>query len=291
MIAIPEGMFHTVPYSEQRTIVTDGSLSYDLAPIRSRECWKSAFPEGDVDWDDGWRKLWQAAQELYGTGTDYHPGRVGVEIEAYFPRDMGGAGIAVNCLYENEDVWESKALERYEAVCRSEQPIAGCIGILAAPGDELARPVLTLLVSGPRGGVDAAETIRLALADVGLNAGVAFRAIKSREVGVVKVPFLPELYLLTGHNSFGINWKLWDKLASLDSESEWSSVLLLWCDAVIAGAERVREDAPLMVDHIYFDFMRTVPLGVHPKTGKEYLSCGSLRELMRRKPSKFLFER
>ncbi len=290
MNEIPRGMLEAPPYAERRLMLSSGGRSYDVAPIQSLDCWNHAFQDGIVDWETGWRKLWSSSADMIGTGTDFSIDRVGIEIEAYFDTgEFASIGTAVLCDSEEEETWEPKALNALASVCRLDNPVAGCVGIVVDRHEHCSRPCLTVMVSGPGGALESAKIVRQALADYGLNAGVAFRAVRQGTAGVVKIPFLPELYLLAGHNSFGIDWNLWSKLAPQSPAAEWASATLLWCDSVIAAVEKLRKSAPLMIDGTYFDFMRLVPLSAKILAQDLILGEQSLADLMRCDPHEFMF--
>jgi hypothetical protein len=79
--------FAAPPYAERRLLVDVGGISQDVAPIQHVECWQEAFPDGSVDWREGWRELWRCARGLFGTGTDFRSGQTSIEVEAFFADD------------------------------------------------------------------------------------------------------------------------------------------------------------------------------------------------------------
>lgn len=290
MILVPDGMIESPPYAEGRFTISDGNVSQDFIKIQSLTCWNESFSIGSVDWALGWKKLWLSAAKLIGTGTDFGLGRIGLEFEAYFSNgQMASKGLAVQCSLADSQ-WADKADQTLQDLCGPDRPIAGCVGVIVDEQDALSRPCLTIMVSGPGGSLEAAMIIREALMDCGLNAGVAIRTVRNDAAGVVKVPFLPELYLYAGHNSFGINWALWSKLASANPAIEWACAELLWCDAVIAAAINVQRESSLLIDGIYFDFMRVIPLGNNTLTTKLLEGDISVKSLINTNPHEYLFK-
>jgi hypothetical protein len=59
-----------------------------------------------------------------------------------------------------------------------------------------------MMVSGPGGSLEASLIFQYALAQYGVNTAVAIRT------GVVKVPFIPEAYVASGHSSFALPFGL-----------------------------------------------------------------------------------
>lgn len=290
MTKLPAEMVPAPPYAATRFTFGAVNESIDVAPIQHLPCWQAAFPTGQVDWDNGWKQLWVAAGDLCGTGTDYRAGRVAIEVEAYFQNgELASKAVAILGDEDIDDDWEPRAISLLVDVCGADDPIAGCVGLVVDEVASPSRPTLTLMVSGPGGGLDAAMIVRQSLADMGLNAGIAFRTSSQGAAGVVKIPFLPELYLQAGHNSFSIDWKMWSAIAQRNPPREWSTAALFWCDAVIAGVERLRDTVPMMIDDVFFDFMRVVPLGDTVSAKSLILSGSSLAELMKAVPHEFMF--
>lgn len=191
---------------------------------------------------------------------------------------------------ENDAEWQSDARDIVAQVACSgeDRPIAGLIGIVVDEGADRSRPCLTMLVSGPGGALEAAFIIRHALAECGLNAAVAIRTVRHGTAGVVKVPFLPEAYVGRSGCGFGIDWKLWSRLAPADPVYHWATASLIWCDCVISATQRVREKASLMIDDVYFDFLRTVPF-MSQDDATFSLFGGPFAHLMQKEPHEFLF--
>ncbi len=287
---IPHEMFIAPPYAEPRFVIGTTTEAVDVAPIKNLECWQQAFPKGEVDWLTGWRSLWVAAQDLFGTGTDYRSERIAIEAEAYFSNgECASKGTAIQVQIYESEIWVSKALDLLAIVCGDEEVIAGCLGYVVRKSDRNARPTLTLMVSGPGGGREAAMMIRSELGALGLSAGVMPRTVREGSVGVVKIPFMPELYLLAGHSSYSVNWKLWRDLAKNDPSAGWATAALLWCDSVIGAVEKLRQKLPLMVDEVYFDFMRLVPLGEELTPSELLAGDPEFSELIDQPPYSFLF--
>jgi len=283
-------MMPALPYVQERYTMNEGNVSYDFAPIKSRQCWREAFPTNEIDWEAGWRQLWHAAARLIGNGTDFMVGRLALELQLYFgDGSLASAGVGYPCELEDAAYWEPRVAELIAEACGTEMPITGCIGVVVDEHDSQSRPCLTMLVSGPGGAQEAAMILRKALVDQGVGAGIAIRTVRNEAAGVVKVPFLPELYLEAGHDSYGLDWALWQKLAVRDSALEWSSAALYWCDCVVAAAREVQEYAPLIVDETYFDFMRVVPIGSHCPEVELDPQNPKFAKLMNRLPHQFLF--
>lgn len=84
---------------------------------------------------------------------------------------------------------------------------------------------------------------------------------------------------------------MWFALAQAEPDCRWREVTLLWCDSVISAVAKLLETASLMIDGVYFDVMRVVPIGgdVTPQRllGKEV----SLGKMIRNKPYEFLFDK
>ena len=292
MIPTPKGMILAPPYAEERITFNSSNESYDFVQIRNLDCWNETFSVGEIDWVNGWRDLWLCASQTVGNGTDFKKGQIGLELQLYFEdNEFASLGVGYNGEFEEDTpIWESRALDLISKVCASDRPIAGCVAIVVDPDDEKSRPCLTMLVSGPGGAKEATMIIRQALANQGLTVGVAIRTIRSETVGVVKVPFIPEMYLQSDFNSFGVDWRLWSKLTGGNAILEWNSAALLWCDCVIAAVTKVKEKAPFMVDSTYFDFVRLVPLGTQNSIVKFDQTQTNLAELMRLFPHEFLFD-
>ena len=310
-----DDMFEAPPYVEGRHSVTRGKLSRDFSPIQHLKCWRRAFPKGSVDWASGWRNLWSCAADMIGTGTDFCAGMVAMEIEAFFSDGTERSfGTALDCeaedrgvwggmalrrdgswsrWLEDKNIWGARAMELLADACGSDEPFAGCVGIVVEPEDERSRPCLTMVVTGPGGALQAAMIIKQALGDNGITAGVAVRTVRKGTAGVVKVLFLPELYLPLGDSRFGIDWPLWSRLAAQSPAENWASASLIWSDFVIRAAHNVKEAASLIVDQVYFDFMRVVPISSKLSAAALLSSKPSLNSLLTRlwcaEPHSFLF--
>jgi hypothetical protein len=71
---------------------------------------------------------------------------------------------------------------------------------------------------------------------------------------------MPEIYSLFGCKAFGIDWKNWKCFFDHNKELEWGTASLIWCDNLIEAVLKVRENASLMIDEIFFDFCVAVDL-------------------------------
>jgi hypothetical protein len=76
--------FDAPPYTERRLFIDVGGISLDVAPIQQVECWHEAFPDGTVDWREGWRKLSLCARGRLGTGTGFRFGQTRIAYEFGF---------------------------------------------------------------------------------------------------------------------------------------------------------------------------------------------------------------
>jgi hypothetical protein len=283
--------FKAPPYAKRRLLVDVGGISQDVAPIQHVKCWQEAFPDGAVDWDEGWRELWRCAGGLIGTGTDFRFGDTRIEVEAFFSDESSSSiGIVLPFDLEEEAKWQRKVPDIVAQVFRSveDQPVAGLIGAIVDEDADHSRPCLTMMVSGPGGSLEASLIFRYALAEYGVNTAVAIRTVGDEDAGVVKVPFLPEAYVASGHSSFGIDWKMWFQLAAQNPKAHWAAACLIWCDSVIAAVGKLQEQAPLMIENVYFDFLRTVPF-MSQDDATFYLLGGPVAHLMRKEPYEFLF--
>jgi len=206
-----------------------------------------------------------------GTGTDYSPDRVAIEVQAFFPnRTQWSRGIAVKATSEHWQLhtelevgfeWPDKAITHLMHGLGNETPIAVLAGVIVDEFDPFGRPCLTLMVSGPGGAEEAAMIIADALADKGLNSGVCIRTVRSGSSGVVKLVFSPELILASGTTKgYGVDWDIWKAFAQGNPELEWNRACLMWCDQVAAAVGGLLKDVPLMVDQVFFDYMRAAVL-------------------------------
>lgn len=260
-ISAPNGFFAAPPYALDRYSTVVGDFSYDFAPIRQREIWTAAFGQDEIDWADGWRRYWSATSDQLGTGSDYSPDRVGLEMGAFFGDNrQWSQGVGLSCEISDIDEWMPKALANFEWGLNGDDPVAGLIGLVLDETYQNTRPCLTLMVSGPGGCVEAVMAIRLELAKRGVNSGVFVRTVRQGTTGILKVCFMPEFSLLPGvPQGFGLDWKLWRSLAPRNPAAEWATAALIWCDVVAAAADSIKQDLPLMVDGMYFDFMGVAP--------------------------------
>jgi hypothetical protein len=261
-ISAPNGFFEAPPYALDRYSTSVGGLSYDFAPIRQREIWTAAFGQDEIDWADGWRRYWSATSDQLGTGSDYSPDRVGLEMGAFFGDNrQWSQGVGLSCDISDIDEWMPKALANFDWGLNGDDPVSGLIGLVLDETHQNTRPCLTLMVSGPGGSVEAVMAIRLELANRGVNSGVFIRTVRQGTTGILKVCFMPEFSLLPGvPPGFGLDWKLWRSLAPRNPAAEWATAALIWCDVVAAVAGSIKQDLPLMVDGMYFDFMSVVPI-------------------------------
>lgn len=289
-IQYPDGTLPSPPYFERRLTMQIGDQSIDLMKAPNNPVWSETFSSGEVDWDGGWHALWEEASLSLGTGTDYSPGRVALEVQAYFSNgEMGSIGAAIDCNDDDFSAIDTAARQLIWRVCGGDEVEDGCIGLVTDIDDPWSRPCLTLLVTGPGGGAEAAMMVRSTLPQWNVNAGIAIRTIREGNVGVVKVPFLPELYLKVAHPCFGIRWDLWRALASHSASYEWNSSCLLWCNSVIECVGGLSLKAGLMIDDVYFDAMRVVPLS-HEKIRAEIESEGvNIGNMLQSSPHAFLF--
>jgi hypothetical protein len=120
--------------------------------------------------------------------------------------------------------------------------------------------VLTIVTSGPGGGVESALIIQKAINDLLPLYAVAIRSIRDDQSGIIKIIFLPEIYSYYKCLSFGIDWSKWKNAYSQKPELEWGTSALIWCDNLAAAIKELQEQAGLMVDEVYFDFCRAVDL-------------------------------
>lgn len=286
----PAGTIPCPPYVEDRLVARLGNQSVDLIPTPAHPAWQEAFPDGDVPWETGWRALWQQAARSMATGTDYAPGRVSIEVQAYFANGtMASTGAIVDCDPDDLDEIDAAARRILLRAGRENEMIDGCIGLVSPTSAPTARPCLTLLVSGPGGGAEAAMLIRQALPEWGVSAGVAIRTVRSGSVGVVKIPFMPELYLKVKHPCFGLRWDVWRCLAEHSPSYEWGSACLLWCNAVVQSVHTLSERVGLMLDEVYFDTMHTVPLSLQATRDAIASRRANIGLLLRSAPESFLF--
>ena len=292
-IDLPRGTIPCPPYWEKLLIVQHGDTSVDLMETPDHAIWKDTFGDGEIDWNQDWRRLWETAEMSLGTGSDYKPGRVAVELQAYFANDtLCSLGALLDCGMDDAAELDAEVREVLAQVCggNEDQVVDGCIGLVMDPYDVRARPCLTLLVSGPGGGAEAAMVVGRSLAGYHVNAGVAVRAIRDGRVGVVKIPFLPETYLKIGHPSYGIHWNVWEILARHVPSYEWGRGCLLWCSTVIQAVLDLKNTADLMVDDVYFDYMRIIPLSAQQMRSRVFnteLSIG--KALFYADPHDFMF--
>ena len=115
---------------------------------------------GPIDWENGWRAYWEAAGTHLGSGTDYSPDRLGIEVQAFFPDETQWShGFGVSCELSDEEIWSQKAVAHLEYGLNGDVPRAALIGIVTDDCDGLSRPCLTLIVTGPGGGRKAAMMI------------------------------------------------------------------------------------------------------------------------------------
>ena len=235
--------------------------------------------------------MWRCAGGLLGTGTDFRFGKTRIEVEAFFSDENSSSiGLEIPCDLEDEAKWQSKVADAVAHVARpvEDQPVAGFIGAIVDEDADRSRPCLTMMVSGPGGSLEASMIFRYAFAEYGVNTAVAIRTVRGGTAGVVKVPFLPEAYIASGHSSFGIDWKMWFRLAAENPKAHWGSACLIWCDSVIAAVEKLQEKAGLMIDDVYFDFLRMVPF-MSQDEATFSLFGGPFAHLMQKEPHEFLF--
>jgi hypothetical protein len=233
--------------------------SSDFRKIEVPSLWSSAFLS-EVDWKGGWRDYWNCASDEHGTGSEFSYDRIGIEIQTFFKDStQWSRGVAVPNNGIDEEVAQYINGQILNA-CGSDTPETGAVGIMVENKDEFARPMLTIVTSGPGGGVESAQIIQQALNDVLPLFAVAVRSIRDDQSGIVKIIFMPEIYSLYECQSFGIDWSKWKNTYAQNPELEWGTSCLIWCDNLAAAALEVQEQARLMVDEVYFDFCRAVDL-------------------------------
>jgi hypothetical protein len=175
--------FEAPPYAEHRLLIDVGGISQDVAPIQNVRCWREAFPDGTVDWHEGWRELWRCAGGLLGTGTDFRFGKTRIEVEAFFSDENSSSiGVEIPCDLEDEAEWQSKVAGAVAHVVRpvEDQPVAGFIGAIVDDDTDRSRPCLTMMVSGPGGSLEASMIFRYAVAEYGVNIAVAIPLVSLR---------------------------------------------------------------------------------------------------------------
>ena len=274
-----EGFYNAPPYALSRNTVAAGGVYRDFTPILHKGVWNHAFADDDdsvsvIDWEDRWRSYWDAAASLIGTGTDYSPDRFAIELQAFFPdQTQWSRGVVanippglireygLNAMLELGLFWPDTAVEHLTHGLGGDTPIAALAGVIVNGGDSVGRPSLTLMVSGPGGAREAATMIAYALMKKGLNSGVCIRTVRDDSSGVVKLVFAPELVLASGATrGFGIDWSIWKTFAKNHPELEWHRACLVWCDQVAAVVDGLLKDVPLMVDQVFFDYIRAAVL-------------------------------
>lgn len=282
----PVGAYGSPPYALSRYIVETGGVSPDFTPVLHQGIWNDAFGDGnggaavvikEIDGETWWRSYWDSAASLIGTGTDYSPDRIAVEVQAFFPNQTQwsrgvvaeipsgvireGGVINIKTILEDGMFWPDTAVENLAHGLGGETPVAALAGVIVHDLDDLGRPCLTLMVSGPGGAREAAMMIAHALAEKGLNGGICMRTVRNDSSGVIKLTFAPELMLASGATkSYGIDWNIWKAFARENAELEWHRACLIWCDQVAAAVDGLLKDVPLMVDQVLFDYIRATVL-------------------------------
>ena len=270
------------PYALSRyTAATCGEFR-DVTPVLQKNIWSHAFvsdsdSDSVIDIDNYWDSYWDSAGSLLGTGTDYSPDRIAVEVQAFFPNQTQwsrgvvaeipsgvireGGVIKIKTILEDGMFWPDTAVEHLAYGLGGETPVAALAGVIVHNLDDLGRPCLTLMVSGPGGAREAAMMIAHALAEKGLNGGICMRTVRNNSSGVIKLTFAPELMLASGATkSYGIDWSIWEAFARENAELEWRRACLIWCDQVAAAVDGLLKDVPLMVDQVFFDYIRAAVL-------------------------------
>ena len=254
--------FHCPPYASERWTATFPEKGYvDVAPIRHISIWNSVIGDREIDWKSDHLNLWRASRQIFSDGSEFSSERVGLEIEVMFSdASFSSIGVAVDCRFNDFGNWTRKAATWMKDLCGDDKPFCGLIGVLSQHGNIFARPCVTMLVSGPRGGTEAAQIIRQGLIDRGMSRSIVARGNRLDTVGIIKIPFLPEIYTLSTENSFGIDWQLWKTFFMLDKEKEWNAARLLWCDAVNFAISDIRAKAGLMIDKVFYDEILALPI-------------------------------
>jgi len=259
-----QGLTWAPPYWEKQVwIGTVGTrenpgVSLAVRPIQNRSIWEDVFP-GEIDWFEGWRDYWKEAGRRLDAEPETVPRGQGVEIQVFFEGyRQWSQGILVD---DDTPPLEFGAMikNRIDQVCQGTMPVNGLVGVLSDYDDSSAmRPGVTLMTSGPGGGVESALMILKGLNDELQVAGVATRPVRDDAAGVVKIIFAPELYLDAAHSSYGINWSRWKRFSEHDPVGEWGTTALTWCDEIARAVCAIREKASLMIDQVHFDFYKAV---------------------------------
>ena len=253
--------FHCPPYSSERWTATFPEKGYvDVAPIRHISIWNSVIGDREIDWKSDHLNLWRASRQILSDGSEFSSKRVALEIEMMFSDgSFSSIGVAVDCQFDDFGRWTTKAALLLKDLCGDDKPFFGLIGVLSEHGNIFARPCVTMLVSGPRGGTEAAQMIRQGLIDRGMSRAIVARCNRLDTVGIIKIPFFPEIYALSTEKSFGVDWQLWKRFFVQNKENEWNSARLLWCDAVNFAISDIRSKAGLMVESVFYDEILALP--------------------------------
>ncbi len=234
-------------------------ISADFREIKNPDLWHSTFTS-EVDWVGGWRNYWAQASQEHASGSEYSPDRIGIELQTFFEdQTQWSRGVAVPNNGLDEQVANYINGQILQA-CGADTPIAGLAAVMSDEEDPIARPLLTIVTSGPGGGIESAQIIQTALNDIVPLFAVAVRSIRDNQSGIIKIIFMPEIYSEFECQAYGIDWKKWKISCEENSELEWGTSCLIWCDNLISAILKAQEQARLMVDEIYFDFCRSVDL-------------------------------
>lgn len=290
-LLIPKGCYFAPPYLIDRYTHSTSGRSIDFTRIRNSDVWEMAFTDNEIDWINGWRSYWRCAGAAIATGSDYSPDRISLELEAFFSDGtQWSRGLGIACDISDKDEWAEKAINYLEEGLNDDVPIAGMVGLVRDGSYENLRPCLTFIVSGPNGGIEAAMMVNHLAAKHGMNFGGIIRDVRQDSAGVVKFWFSPEIAKLANVKAgFGIDWNIWPIFAKQQPEMEWGTACLAWCDFAAAAAEQIRDEIPLMVDQIYFDFISVVPICPQNSADSLLGNPAGLLEQMDRKPFEWLY--
>ena len=114
--------------------------------------------------------------------------------------------------------------------------------------------------------------------------------MRENSAGVVKFSFSPEIAKIANVGSgFGIDWRKWSVFASENPALEWGTACLIWCDFAASVAQKIKDEIPLMVDGMFFDFMNVVPFFEQNPVDTLLDDPAILVEQLKRRPHEFLF--
>jgi len=148
----------------------------------------------------------------------------------------------------------------------------GVVGLLQPLGSPGARPGFSLLVSGPRGGSEAARVFLHAFGERGIS-GLLARQIEEDQYGIIRGLFLPEWFCHFGDRNGGIDWNVWKTLALSDFEKHFYEAMLVWSDEILNTLLHLHQKARLNIDAISLESYSAVTLiDTDEKTARKEIS-------------------